>query len=604
MKTKVFSLLLLCVSSLFFHSCEEYLDIAPTQGLSVQEVFSKVENLKKYFNPLYSNTNAVRYTYSSEGGSMWGLLSITDAVDQCRLFGPQQVKLGSMGSFVNPWITGAKPILNTMFLGIRICNNTLANIGMLNDANENQKNDLIAQAHFFRAFCHFELFRIWGPMPYITKVIGPEDHWDMPRLTKHETCIRIARDLDTAYTYFAKAEKIRRDPGPGIAGHLADAEQYKPSGVAAKALKSRALLYAASPLNTQGSPSDWVNAAASAWDALQIALQKQYTLLPGASRSSNYYGSIYTNEHLWAHHIGNIAWNASAFVWPLFNGVFMNDKSVSSGICPTQNFVDKYETSWGEPLETQADRDAATTAGHYAEQNMYSNRDPRLALDVIYNQSPAQGWSSGKAQIWFQVNGTNTIWGELIDPNYQGFTRTGYYVRKIWWNNSLKNQSATNLCEPYIRLVELYLNYAEASNEAYGPTAMGVPGAGLSALDAVNMIRARVGQVNVPAKYTASKELFRDRVKNERNVELSFEGAHYFFDIRRWMDAPRTMSQTMMGVTIEKVTISPVYPTGYKYTRTAQASDRQAVWKNAMYYFPFLPADSYKMKEFVTNELW
>jgi hypothetical protein len=600
MKTKAFSLVLLCMSLLIFHSCEEYLDIAPTQGLQEQEVFSELENLKMYFNPLYSNTTAVRYTYSSEGGSMWGLLSITDAVDQCRLYGPQKVKLGSMGSFVNPWITGAKPILNTMFLGIRICNNTLKNIGKLNNATDNQKNDLIAQAYFFRAFCHFELFRIWGPMPYITKVIGPDDQWDMPRLTKHETCIKIARDLDTAYTYFAKAEKIRRDPGPGTPGYLADPEQFKPSGVAAKALKSRALLYAASPLNTEGDPNDWVNAAASAWDALQIALQKQYALLPVASRSSNYYGAIYTNEHLWAHHIGNIAWNNSAFVWPLFNGVFMNDKSVSSGICPTQNFVDKYETSLGEPLETQADRDAAAAAGHYTEQNMYANRDPRLALDVIYNQSPAQGWTSNKAQLWYN---SPTNFGELLNPSYQGFSRTGYYVRKIWWNNSLKNQSASNLCEPYIRLAELYLNFAEASNEAYGPTAIGVPGT-MSALDAIKIIRDRVGQGNVQAKYTASKELFRDRVKNERNIELSFEGAHYYFDIRRWMDAPRTMSQTMMGVFVEKVTISPEYPTGYKYTRTAQASDRQAVWKNAMYYFPFLPADAYKMKNFVVNELW
>lgn len=604
MKSKVFSLLFICLSFLVFNSCKRYLDIAPTQGLTDQDVFSKLENLQLYFAPIYTNTAFNGYTYQNTGtGSMWNFLSTTDCADQARMLQSQQVKLGQMGNYVNQWITGSFPgsfpILNYMFLDIRIANKTLENIDMLTNATETQKNDLIAQAHFFRAFCHFELFRLWGSMPYINKVIGPFDQWDIPRLTNHETCIKIAQDLDTAYVYFEKAGKIRRDPGD-----LADAEQYKPSGVAAKALKSRVLLYAASPLNTLGDPSDWVNAAASAWDALQIALQKQYGLLPGASRSSNYYGSIYTNEHLWAYYLGNQGYDAWYYTRCLFNGIFMNDKSVHSGMCPTQNFVDKYETSFGESLETQADRDAATAAGHYSEQNMYLNRDPRLAMDVIYNQSPAQGWSLGKAQIWFQVNGTTTTWSELMDQTYQGWTRTGYYVRKVWPNNSVKNPTPSNLCEPLIRLAELYLNYAEASNEAYGPTTIGVPGATMSALDAINFIRARVGQVNVRAQYTATKEIFRDRVKNERNIELSFEGAHYYFDIRRWKDAPRTMSQTLMGVTIEKVTTSPTYPTGFKYTRTAEASDRQAVWKNAMYYFPFLAADGYKMKNFVVNELW
>jgi len=602
MKSKAFSLLFIFMSLLVFNSCEKYLDIAPTQGISENEVFSKFENFKKYFDYIYTNTVYLGYTFTPGGGDMMDFISTTDAVDQCRRIYPTQVKNeGRMLTKVNRWISGTTPVLNNCFKDIRICNKTLNNIGMLTDATETQKNDLIAQAYFWRACSHFEAFRLWGPMPYITKVIGPDDQWDIPRLTKHETCIKIAQDLDTAYTYFEKAGKIRRDPGPGIPGHLEDPEQYKPSGVVAKALKSRVLLYAASPLNTEGDPSDWVNAAKAAWDALQIALQNQYALLPGSSRSSNYFLAKYTNEQLWAYYLGIQPWKVQNYTATLFNGVFMNDKSVHSGECPTQNFVDKYETKWGEPLETQADRDAATAAGHYMEQNMYKDRDPRLDMDVIYNQSPAQGWTNGKAQIWYN---SPTNYGELVNPTYQGITQTGYYLRKLWWNNSVKNQVSAHLCEPFIRLAELYLNYAEASNEAFGPTTIGVPGATLSALDAINIIRARVGHVNVLSKYTASKELFRDRIKNERNIELSFEGAHYYFDIRRWKDAPKSMSQTLMGVLIEKVTPSPTYPTGYKYTRAPLPSDRQPVWKDAMYYFPFLLEDGYKMKNFVVNEYW
>jgi hypothetical protein len=604
MKSKSISLLLVIMSLLVSNSCKKYLDIAPNYGIPEEEVFTKLANFKAYFGLIYTNSIYLGYTYTPGGGDMMDFISTTDAVDQCRIIYPTAVKLGLMTTKVNRWINGSTPILNNCFKDIRICNRTLMNIDMLTDATETEKNDLIAQAYFWRACCHFELFRLWGPMPYITKVIGPEDQWDIPRLTKHETCMKIALDLDTAYTYFEKAGKIRRDPGPGNPGHLADAEQNKPSGVTAKALKSRVLLYAASPLNTDGSTTDWTNAAAAAWDALKIALQKEYALLPVNSRSSNYYGAVYTNEQLWAYYLGVQNYNVQNYTAQLFNGIFMNNKSFYSGQCPTQNFVDKYETRWGEPLETQADRDAAAAAGHYKEQDMYSNRDPRLALDVIYNQSPAQGWSNGKAQIWVQVTGTTTTFSELLDQSYQGFTKTGYYLRKTWPNNSVKNPTPTSLQEPFIRLAELYLNYAEASNEAYGPTKIGVPGATLSALDAINIIRARVGQVNVLPQYTTTKEIFRNRVKNERNIELSFEGAHYFFDIRRWKDAPRTMTQTMMAVYIEKVPVSAEYPTGFKYTRTPQTPDRQAVWKDAMYYFPMLAADSYKTKNFVANEYW
>ena len=80
--------------------------------------------------------------------------------------------------------TGERPIFTAMFQVIRTCNTALENIKMLKDVNQEDIDDFIAQAHFVRAFAHFELFRIWGPMPYITKTIGPDDQWDIPRLIK------------------------------------------------------------------------------------------------------------------------------------------------------------------------------------------------------------------------------------------------------------------------------------------------------------------------------------------------------------------------------------------------------------------------------------
>jgi hypothetical protein len=516
----------------------------------------------------------------------------------------QTLKSGQVSAFVNKFTydRARRPILGSMFTAIRICNMTLENIHML-EADQVIIDDYTAQAHFVRAFAHFELFRIWGPMPYITQVLGTDDEWDIPRLTKHETLLRIAADMDTAATFFAKANLMRRDnPVPGAPGHLTNADQALPNGVAAKAFKSRALLYAASPLNNELGAKDWENAAVASWEAIQVALQYGYELLPAAKYKDNYVGVAYTNEQLWGYNYGNWNWD-NGNQQGIVNGVFGNSKSSWSGECPTQNFVDKFETKDGYPLNTQADRDAATAAGKYKEQDPYANRDPRFYIDIIYNQaSNIIGWSGAKAQIWYQMVNGAAQYGQLVDQSYLGITRTGYYTRKRWTESSVNNKVSKNVTDPIIRLGELYLNYAEAANEAYGPNGS-APGASLSSLQAVNLIRARIGQPEVLAKYTASKDEFRLRVKNERNIELSFEG-HYYFDIRRWKDAPVCYAGPLMGVDIEKVTVSATYPTGFKYTRYALSSDRQTNWKDAMYYLPFNTEDTYKMKNFVSNEVW
>jgi hypothetical protein len=286
----------------------------------------------------------------------------------------------------------------------------------------------------------------------------------------------------------------------------------------------------------------------------------------------------------------------------MWGGAFMSHAS-ASGQHPTQNWVDKYETKNGWPLNTAADRAAAVAAGEYIEQDPFINRDPRLATDVIYNQSPCQGWTNGKAQIWY--NGTTP--SELLVTTWNGRSFTGYMLRKYWANNSTKNQGASSIyADPLFRLSELYLNYAEAVNEAYGPTGT-APGSSMTAVAAINIIRTKSSMPNVRAVYTASKDAFRPRIKNERNIELSFEGQHYYDDIRRWMDLPEVMSGKIMAMIPQVTTDRVNYPTGYKYERTELENNqgiRQPSYRAGMYYLPFLNSDVLKMKNFVPNPAW
>ncbi|GAA4436047.1 RagB/SusD family nutrient uptake outer membrane protein [Ravibacter arvi] len=584
-------------------SCSDYLDKVPKSDLNEAAVFTQYENVRSFFDVVYT-ANGV-FKASILGTSSFGSLhldNMCDFADGGRVMWNSYHKWGPLGDNVGPHFYNG--ILVPFFKYIRISNMVLKNVSRIQDArSEDDLNDLIGQAHFIRAFCHFELFRYWGAMPYIVKVIGGDDAWDIPRLSKNATLRSVAADMDTAFTYLEKAKKIRRDGRPGESGHLNHPDQERPNGVTAKAMKARALLYAASPLNNENGQKDWQDAAVANWEAIKIAKEYGYELLTADRYTENYVGAKYSNEQLWANHYGAIA-RTNGLNKQLTNAVFTNSPTNDSGLCPSQGAVDMFETRWGDPLNTEADRAAATALGHYKEQDPFVNRDPRFYLNIIYNGAPIPGY--GTAKIYTEnINGVSQ--GSELIPNsgYQGITRTGYYMRKYWGGQSIKNPISPLYTSPMIRLGELYLNYAEAANEAYGPNAP-APGAEMSAVDVINMMRARWSSgelAPVQSRFTTGAEVFRPRVKNERNVELAFEG-HYYHDIRRWKDAPITMSATQMGIIPEKVAVSAEYPTGFKYVRRPLSDDRQSRWFDAKYYLPFMSTDYFKFKAFEPGQVW
>lgn len=611
---KRYSIIFFCAGlmMLFMTSClDSYLDKAPDAGLTNEDVFTKYANFKLFFDAVYQGQNSSKQNVNIKNAfplyfAFWDqkytLEALTDMSDVGRIMDSQTIKAGQIGPLVNKFTTdGARrPIELSMFTIIRICNMTLQKINKLTDATEEEKADFIAQAYFCRGFAHFTLCKFWGGMPYITKVLGPDDEWDIPRLSNHETLIKVAADMDSALFFFEKAGMMRRDnPVLGGAGHLNNDNLFRPNGVTALAMKGRALLYAASPLNNELGKTDWENAAKANWAALDTAINWGYFMYPQASYKLNFIGTRYSDEEIWGWSAETRSYNDGALS-AYQNGVFAGTKTSFSGENPTQNTVDKFETKWGDPLNTDADRQAAIALGHYSEQNPYANRDPRFYVDILYNTASIAGY--GTAKIYYQMVNGVPQYGELLDQTYSGITHTGYYERKRLGDQSVKNKLQPLTTDPILRITELYLNYAEAANEAYGPNAA-APGATMTAVDAINQVRTRMSMPNVLSQYTGSTEAFRPRIKNERNIELCFEG-HYYFDIRRWMDAPTIMTGPIMGMDIEKVPVSATYPTGYKYTRLPLPSNRQCHWKDAMYYLPFDVSDSYKMTKFVQNAYW
>ena len=167
-------------------------------------------------------------------------------------------------------------------------------------------------------------------------------------------------------------------------------------------------------------------------------------------------------------------------------------------------------------------RPILNTASSYDPKNPYENRDPRFYASVYYNGAIRYLDQPNGDVVETYVGGNCGISDKVTDIRY---TRTGYYMRKFNNFKSGIGQDADGLMRIF-RLAELYLNYAEAANEA--STTGTVPN---DAVDAVNAVRSRAGMPGIP--YGLSCDQFRLRIRNERRVELAFE-EHRFFDVRRW----------------------------------------------------------------------
>lgn len=612
-----------------FAGCH-YLDVDAELGITEEEVFSTYSNAYSFLTLAYdanSGKNKINISlayplymeFLNDFYLSWA--ATTDAADAGRLgYAQRNFKQGYLSQDIIKQYSFSsqqsdKPIATAMFGVIRVANKVIEQFPNIQNGTEKERNDLLGQAYFLRGLCHFNLCRYFGGMPYIDYVIGADDEWDLVRLSSYETYLRAAEDLRISAEYLQAAGIMRRNTPDRLIP--SDLEIMLPSACLSLAVRARCLLYAASPLSNQNGQADWEAAAQAAGEALKAALDNQFELLPIEFYTDNYTGSQLTNEVIWGYNIKQSAatQNMSGLLSYCQNK--FDSKKGTSGLHPTQNFVDRFETADGYMLRTEADRQKAAAAGSYNEQNPYANRDPRMDLVIIHDGSPAFDKAAitsagGVFNIYYDpstkswpvtnLNGTNFNYGidwGANDAGTQGASNTGYYCRR-YWNGSFSSYYAL---DGQFRLGEMYLAYAEAVNEAYGPTGT-AGGMDITALDAVNVVRNRATMPEVRSEYCSSQETFRHYIRNERCIECAFESNHYYFDIRRWMEAPELMNQTLYGMYIEKCTPSSTYPNGKMYVRKPLPNNRQCLWKDYMYVLPFPDDQANTMKNFVNNQKW
>jgi hypothetical protein len=224
----------------------------------------------------------------------------------------------------------------------------------------------------------------------------------------------------------------------------------------------------------------------------------------------------------------------------------------------------------------------------YDANNPYANRDPRLANYILYNGMKA---GVNNKVITTAADGTTN---DALDKEEGYSTRTGYYMRKLLRQDINLDPSVNSTQEHYqarIRYTEIYLNYAEAANEAFGPTGKGSHA--YSAYDIIKVIRSRAG-ITGGDPYLESvkddKDKMRELIRNERRLELCFEGFR-FWDLRRWK---ANWNTTAMGVSITG-DATKVYSPIEVDTRT---------YKDYMYYGPIPYSEILKFNALEQNQGW
>ncbi len=389
-------------------------------------------------------------------------------------------------------------------------------------------------------------------VPIILEPEGVESDFNQPRATFQECVDQIFADIDEAmeilpfdYVQLTDDNAVpQRYKNMGVQyaqeynAVFGDSFRGRVSGRIAQTIKALTALLAASPAYAEGTTVTYAQAADEA-----AAVLKHINGVAGVDPTG--YKWFMEKKTLDALGSGEcppeILWRGSinkgtedyAFGISQEKDNYPPTLYGSGRINPTQNFVDAFPMANGYPI--------TEPASGYNANDPYAGRDPRLAEYVIYNGATYKGTQIITGAYSSDNNGLNKI---------STSTRTGYYLRKLLRDDCDPNPSATNAqyhYPVYLRYTEIFLAYAEAANEAWGPTGKGAHG--FSAYDVIKALHDRAGVGNdYLDSIQGDQNKMRELIRNERRIELSFENKR-FWDMRRWK---LDLNETAMGVKIDQ----------------------------------------------------
>lgn len=456
--------------------------------------------------------------------------------------------------------------INQMFFAIRSANTYLEKAGtipVISETDAEYINQMKGEAHAHLAYQYFKGFKLWGSLPWINKRLeGGED--PIQRTPFAELIDSMVYRLDLA------ADLLPAKWNDRWTGRF--------TKTAAKALKAKILVFAASDLYNGSTPAyasgysnpevlgygsydqqRWKRAADACKEAIDVAHTAGHALYNASGTEKNIYHLAInlTNEHILYQTFesynseGGWKYCHNMMNWPYGIGWY---NRADLAYQPTFQHVDGYQMKNGKfpidgyqggdgtlPIISQAGIDAG-----YSDQEFAKNRDPRFHQNIVYHGSTfGEGYNDKLINFDIDKSVPDRTHGD-----WSGFV-TSFMVRKFV-NEALGEASSITYVpvHPIIRLADIYLLYAEALNQYNdGPNA--------EAIQYLNNVRSRSGMPGYDAanyKGGSSKEKFQNAIKYERRVELYLEG-HRYFDLRRWKNG-EDLHVDLVGATINNGVVS------------------------------------------------
>jgi hypothetical protein len=577
MKTlkKYFIILAICLTCNV--SCD-YLDIVPDNVATIDYAFRNRAACEKYLFTCYSylpRHGDLAYDPAMTGCDETWKIRMNFYVGQDIAQGNQS----SVNPILNYW-NGEGSATSCLWRGIRDCNIFLENVDKVHDLPDYEKNRWIGEVKFLKAYYHFYLFMMYGPIPIVDVNIPISGTPDEVKLYREPVDV-VLKYITDLFDEAAADLPLEREIIEGV-------EAGRANNLIAKSMRAKALVYGASRLfngNTdfasmidkrgvqlfpqEYDPEKWKTAADACLEAIEMCHAQNKRLYDLVEPQLNIAHDIFklqttyrqaicdrwNCELIWGsvnYSCSNLSYRSQAKILRMADG----NSPVNSEWGPTMKLVEKYYSSHGVPInedkewlseEWYANRYKVRPEPSSGDEKylvkegqktayLHYNRETRFYASIGFNR----GIYFGNGYIKFpeDVKHLETYFAEYSGMYASAsYSITGYHAKKM---HSYKNAITTTSSSieyypfPIIRLADLYLLYAEALNEYSGPSE--------EVFKYLDLIRARVGLEGVQEswqKYSINpqkpnnKETLRDIIQQERTIELALEGER-FWDIRRW----------------------------------------------------------------------
>ena len=661
-KTLLFGSLLLMVGGASLTSCKEWLEKDPESIIPEDEAFKNFRNFQGFIEEIYDcvpDKEKVNYCTS------WNLGD--DAVHNPEGYAhmDHQVDLGNYRNVWNNgqcWLNGDRSSLwKNSWYCIRKCNLGISKIKTMVGTDE-ERDLLLGQMYFFRAWWHFELICYFGGLPYVDVAYESKSIPELKRLSFEECANRCAEDFEKA------ADLLPMDWDETLAGQQTSGKNdLRINKFMALCYLGKCYLWTGSPLikelkkgeaaqllgasangktydydveycrkaaETFGKVLNMVRKGQTRYKLAEFKYSNIYDHEMDANAETCYSDIFYTHKQNWnmpgsteaifrgMYPGANSAnWNCAKIFGPKVAGLVEHDNIIHH---PTANLIDQYGMANGQPIYIVKDGVyVLNPESGWDPTHPYKNRDPRFYHDIVFDGFRYVLQTEGLNADQKKLDYCSLYTGGAMRAVDNG-SSTGYFIQKLvphqcnigdkWYEWDHQFQSYI----PYMRLADVYLMYAEAQGVVGGPNSTATT-CNMTAVDAINALRDRVNSLDYPMEHVQpnfldTKEHFLDEVRRERAVELAFEGFRWC-DLQRWLlltEPPYTMKYSHEFERMEKddwyfdaASHEPKHDP--KDAEVANFRKKELITRHfdsKHYWFPLPDKDTYLYEGFPQNPGW